>query len=244
MVTKPPEHEKISTVATKTNAELSLPLQIQLAILELEKIAGKSDSPHVVLVVELWDILYKHNTIKAWHSLLVAYYAKKIDEFYKSGLNTDDIFLAGLLHDIGQVKTPVTILDKAGKLSISEYLRVKTHVQDGKDMLKEKGLNNYTIEEAIGGHHENWDGSGYPNKYKEEQTSYVGRLFKIADQFEAMHNLAGYTSRKYQKEPFSLEETLLYIKTNMGTHFDPGFTSALAEFENWYINTFESNHKA
>ena len=97
----------------------------------------------------------------------------------------DNIYQAGILHDIGKIAIPDNVLLKPSVLDDLEYTIIKEHVQIGVDMLKQvplfKDIANY-----IKSHHERFDGSGYPKGLKGNQIPILASILAIADAFDAM----------------------------------------------------------
>ncbi|WP_025270294.1 HD domain-containing phosphohydrolase [Hippea sp. KM1] len=140
------------------------------------------------------------------HSERVALYAQKIAQILGlSKRQQYDLYIAGLLHDLGKVAIPDSILLKPGKLSDYEYEIMKYHPVFSYELIKDveffKGIAKFVRQ-----HHERCDGSGYPDGLKCEQITLEGKILAIADVFDALT-----TSRPYRRA-FSLEESLEIIK--------------------------------
>ena len=121
---------------------------------------------------------------------------------------------AGLLHDIGKIGTPEAILSKSGRLTDEEYTIIKQHVEASTAMIRYLPSMDYVIPSVLG-HHERWDGKGYPRGIAGEQIPIGARCLCLADSFDAM------VSRRSYKEALSLARALHEIETNLGTQFDP-----------------------
>lgn len=121
---------------------------------------------------------------------------------------------AGLLHDIGKISTPESILTKNSRLTSEEYDIIKQHVDASISMIKYLPSLDYVIPSVLG-HHERWDGKGYPRGLAGNQIPLGARCLCLADSFDAM------MSRRSYKEPLALEDTLAEIQRNLGTQFDP-----------------------
>jgi HD-GYP domain-containing protein (c-di-GMP phosphodiesterase class II) len=141
-----------------------------------------------------------------------------------------DILLFAPLHDIGKIAIPDSILLKPGKLDPQEMGIMKGHVNEGQDVLEQmnQDLQNYTgahiMDSAlniIAGHHEKFDGSGYPKGLKGEDIPIEGRIVAVADVFDAL------TSKRPYKEAWSIERATAMIKEQSGQHFDPLVVQAL-----------------
>jgi len=119
-----------------------------------------------------------------------------------------------ILHDIGKMGVPDSILLKAGPLTGEEWELMRLHPVFAYELL-------YPIEYLRPAldipycHHEKWDGSGYPRGLAGEQTPLAARIFALADVWDALRH-----ERPY-KEAWSAEKTLRYIKDQIGKHFDP-----------------------
>lgn len=149
------------------------------------------------------------------HSKNVARYAATLA--VAAGLNEDQvrtIYAAGLLHDIGKISVPEKILNKSGKLTNEEYQIMKDHVNSSIEMIRHLPEMDYLIPAALG-HHERWDGQGYPRGIAGEEIPVSARCLAIADVFDAMT-----TDRPYRKG-LPLEYALEEIEKGAGTQFDP-----------------------
>lgn len=121
---------------------------------------------------------------------------------------------AGLLHDIGKIGIPENILTKKGRLTEEEFNLVKKHVEMSITIIKHLPSVNHVIPAVIG-HHERWDGKGYPWGVKGENIAIAARCLAIADAFDAI------TSDRPYRASFSVEAALNEIKKGSGTQFDP-----------------------
>jgi putative nucleotidyltransferase with HDIG domain len=124
-----------------------------------------------------------------------------------------DIFIGGLFHDIGKVEIPEHILYKPGPLTPEEWAIMKEHPQHSYEILKKWGLSESVLLIAKH-HHENYDGSGYPDGLTEEKIPIGSRIVRIADTYSALSQ-----TRTYKKS-FSLEK--IYLTMDYGRYFyDP-----------------------
>lgn len=149
------------------------------------------------------------------HSQHVAEYAAALAT--AAGLDSEHVEIvrqAGLLHDIGKIGTPEAILSKSGRLTDEEYTIIKQHVEASTAMIRYLPSMDYVIPSVLG-HHERWDGKGYPRGIAGEQIPIGARCLCLADSFDAM------VSRRSYKEALSLARALHEIETNLGTQFDP-----------------------
>lgn len=128
----------------------------------------------------------------------------------------DIIKVAALLHDVGKVAIADSILKKASKLTDDEYAIMQKHTTKGADLFADpQSPEDIMAAEISLAHHENWDGSGYPNGIAGERIPLGGRIVALADVFDAL------SSRRAYKEPWSEDFVLAEIKSKSGTKFDP-----------------------
>ncbi|WP_096274187.1 HD-GYP domain-containing protein [Paucisalibacillus globulus] len=163
------------------------------------------------------------------HSERVAEYAMalatKTGEFNKDELKY--FYYACLLHDIGKIHIPDAILTKPGKLTKEEFDIIKMHPLVGAKAVQEVEGISANIE-VIRHHHERWDGNGYPDKLKGEETTILARITAIADAFDAM------TSSRSYRSALSLEEAYSRIIDGKGSQFDPKLVELFEDvFPEW-----------
>ncbi len=126
----------------------------------------------------------------------------------------DMIRIGGLLHDIGKLAIPESILDKPGKLTDEEYGQIKDHPLRGDRILRDiPGLDE--ARRAVRNHHERWDGKGYPDGLGGEKIPRIARIISICDVYDAVTE-----DRPYRKG-FTSGETRAFMKEARGTMFDP-----------------------
>ena len=140
------------------------------------------------------------------HSMNVSKYAVILAR--DLGMSENDI---ELVRDAGMLES---ILKKAGKLTNEEYEIMKTHVENSTKMIRYLPHMDYVIP-AVLGHHERYDGTGYPRGLAGEDIPYMARILTIADCFDAM------TARRPYKKPLSVSYAVSELKKNSGTQFDP-----------------------
>ena len=138
------------------------------------------------------------------------------------GLNSNEIRIvkeAGLLHDIGKIGIPESILKKQGKLTEEEYEIMKRHVVNSTEMIHYLPNMEYVIP-AVLAHHERYDGKGYPRELEGEAIPLLGRILAICDSYDAI------VSKRSYKEALSKEYAIKELERNKGTQFDPVLTDA------------------
>lgn len=138
----------------------------------------------------------------------------------KLGLTPGDVFVAelgGLIHDIGKIAIPDSILNKRGRLTPEEYQLVQTHPDVGLQIVSNHPLSPL-VEYAISQHHVRMDGKGYPQRYADAKPAVVARIVSISDAFDAI------TSTRPYRGKIDLERALGILESEKGTQFDAGFT--------------------
>jgi diguanylate cyclase (GGDEF)-like protein/putative nucleotidyltransferase with HDIG domain len=131
----------------------------------------------------------------------------------------DNLYLAGLLHDLGKISTPDAILLKPGPLTDEEREIIQKHSLTGFQLLD--GLDLTPVDNWILHHHEHWDGSGYPDGLAGAEIPFGSRIVLVADAFDAMT-----TDRPYRRA-LSVEAALGELRDQAGRQFDPLVVSAL-----------------
>ncbi len=134
----------------------------------------------------------------------------------------NDVYLTGLLHDVGKIGISESVLRKKGRLSREEYESMKKHPLIGADILS--GIKQMAhVVHGVVTHHENYDGTGYPHQLVAHQIPLAGRIVRIADSFDAMINDRTYRSA------LPLEAALAEIRRFSGTQYDPVLADALLD---------------
>ncbi len=118
------------------------------------------------------------------------------------------------LHDVGKIGIPDEILLKPGKLDDAEFAIMKTHVDNGLEIISSSSWLLDAME-VVASHHEKADCSGYPLGLCRQTTPLTARIFAVADVFDAL------TSKRPYKESFSLERAISILEEGRGSHFDP-----------------------
>ncbi|MCM3569165.1 HD-GYP domain-containing protein [Neobacillus mesonae] len=164
----------------------------------------------VIATLELKDPYTRgHSERVAKYALLLA---QELGDFSKEELKS--FYYACLLHDIGKVHIPDSILMKPGRLSTEEYEIIKTHPVVGAEAVKDvEGIKDCIS--VIRYHHERWDGKGYPEQLKGEETPILARVTAIADAFDAM------TSSRSYRPALPVETAYQRIIEGTGSQFDP-----------------------
>ena len=139
-------------------------------------------------------------------------------------LAVDDIEIAAPMHDIGKIGIPDIILKKPGRLTDEEFVIMKTHTTIGHEMLYDSKVSMLRIAaEIAGGHHEYWDGSGYPQGIKGQDIPISARIVAIVDVYDALVH-----SRVY-KSAIQEHVALAMMKELVGIQFDPDLFKVFVE---------------
>lgn len=176
-------------------------------------------------IIEMFSSMIEDkDTYTAGHSKRVAYYSAQIAKELSLCENEQNAaYQAGLLHDIGKLLTPESILLKPRKLTKDEYKIIQNHSIDGEKMVSYLSPFKHYMP-IIRHHHERYDGYGYPDQLKEDEIPLIARILCVADAFDAMTTNRIYKSRKNNQD--ALDE----LKKNSRKQFDPLIVKAAINF--------------
>lgn len=171
-----------------------------------------------------------HNTGMTEHLENVSYNARLLaqalnfTEKYENEISKsyiEAVELSGAVHDIGKLTVPKEVLDKPGKLTESEWEMVKHHTDNGDEIIRAAYpdiQNNRFMKlasEVVRSHHEDWDGSGYPDGLRGEHIPLSARIVKIVDVYDSI------LSERCYRAAYTREQAIAYMKKGRGTRFDP-----------------------
>jgi len=157
------------------------------------------------------------------HSERVATYSREIARRY--GYDEDaqeEIYMMGLLHDVGKIGVPDTVINKPGKLTDEEYAKIKTHPVIGAEILATVSEMPKLVTGARW-HHERYDGMGYPDGLKGEDIPEEARIIAVADAYDAM------TSHRSYRDIIPQDHVKSEIEKGMGSQFDEKFARIMLE---------------
>lgn len=197
---------------------------------ELYNKSVENEQMLIHIVQTLAGTIDAKDTYTNGHSGRVASYSREIAKrFGYNDAEQNDIYIMGLLHDIGKIGIPDAVINKPGKLTDEEYEIIKKHPVIGANI-----LSNITEkpELALGAkwHHEKYNGRGYPDGIKGEDIPEQARIVAVADAYDAM------TSCRSYREPMPQELVKKEIKDGAGTQFDPRFAEIMLEIISEDIN--------
>jgi len=156
--------------------------------------------------------------------------------------NDPDIIMKSMaLHDVGKIAIPDKILLKPGKLDPEEYEIMKTHTTRGKEIIAELGDVNASLylkhcQDICYGHHERWDGKGYPRQLTENDIPLTARLASVADVYDAL------VCARVYKAAMPYDEALEIIKSGRGTQFDPVITDVVVQVQDQFKEISQKYH--
>ncbi len=170
---------------------------------------------NIAMMEALGRAIAKRDSDTGAHNYRVAWIAARIAE----GLGLPDrdmqaLIIGSFLHDAGKIGIPDAILLKPGKLTDDEFAIMRTHVTQGEDIVQ--GIE--ALEQAtavVSGHHEKWNGSGYPRGLRGEDIPLAARIFAVADVFDAL------CSKRPYKLPLPYDDVMAILNRETGQHFDP-----------------------
>jgi len=156
----------------------------------------------------------KHAAVQDHSKRVMGFCERIANAMDLSDRETADLKTTALLHNIGEIVIPASLLNKPDKLTEEEYEQIKMHSEKGYQILK--SIDEYAaLAESVLQHHERWDGKGYPEGLKEGDILLHSRIINVADAYEAM------TSDRPYKRAISREEAIEELKKCRGKQFDP-----------------------
>jgi putative nucleotidyltransferase with HDIG domain len=169
----------------------------------------------------LADAIKAADVLTYQHCLRTAAYGRAYAQH--AGLAADCIYYGMLLHDIGKIFVPASIISSTGKLSDSECVIMRRHTIDGYSLVSAAGLPREVLD-IIKHHHERWDGSGYPYGLKGEEIPVMARIAAVIDAFDAM------TSYRPYRQAYLIQAALDELMRNAGAQFDLGIVRMFIQF--------------
>jgi len=170
---------------------------------------------HIAMMEALGRAIARRDSDNGIHNYRVAWISATLAEAVGlHGTRMQELIVGSFLHDVGKIGIPEHILLKPGPLSHEEMLIMHTHVAAGEDIVSGSGWL-AGGQAVVAGHHEKWDGSGYPRGLAGTDIPLVARIFAIADVFDAL------CSHRPYKEPVPLDTALAALRAESGKHFDP-----------------------
>ncbi len=194
-----------------------------IAFQRLNKIQEEFQKEIVLSIIRMMEI---HDEYTRGHSEMVANLSMRIAE--KMGYEKEEakeVYWAGLVHDIGKILVPASILNKPAKLSNDEYAIIKKHPSWGYEVLSQSRFLE-KIAKVVRHHHERTDGSGYPDGIVGNDIPEISRILSVADTWDAMTR-----DRAYRKA-LDRETALYELEKNKDKQFDKRVVDAFMELSN------------
>lgn len=191
------------------------PLNAENMLAEVSKIFASCKNPNSLLDMmmcmrNLDDATYVHSMNVALICNLFAHWLKYDEE------ETERLTLAGLLHDIGKMLIPPSIIKKPGKLTNDEYQIIQEHPILGYDILKDQNIDPRIAKAALQ-HHERCDGKGYPGRLTLQEIEPFAKIVAIADVYDAL------TANRVYRGPICPLEVIGVFQNEGLTIYDPGY---------------------
>lgn len=215
--------QRIKRILELDRLQKDLQLEVSKQTQKAEARREKVERLSMQIMLTLANTIDAKDKYTNGHSVRVAEYAREIAKRAgKSEQEQEDIYYIGLLHDIGKIGIPNTIINKTSRLTDEEYEIIKTHPKIGAEILESMteipGL-------PIGAHwhHERYDGTGYPEGLKGEEIPEIARIIGVADAYDAMASKRSY--RDVLPQSVIKEE----IIKGKGKQFDPYLADIMLE---------------
>ncbi|MEO7803861.1 MAG: HD-GYP domain-containing protein [Actinomycetota bacterium] len=191
---------------------------------QLDGLVGELRDEYLQVIQTLALVVEAKDEYTRYHLERCNDYATALAKWMNPSMLTPELQYGFLLHDVGKIGIPESILSKPGPLTAAEMRVMQTHPLLGVQIVGPmmRALDDSTIQ-VIRHHHERYDGNGYPDKLAGKQIPVAARIFSVVDAFDAMT-----TDRPYRKA-MVWEEALLRIQQGAGTQFDPEAVLAFGE---------------
>ncbi|KON47400.1 HD domain-containing phosphohydrolase [Mariprofundus ferrooxydans] len=207
-------HERDPIDMRKIQLCRALVSQMGVAI-EMAKLYERLVEQMMETVLAMAESVEKKSPWTAGHSRRVTGYAVLLAEALGwSGERLEELRIAGLLHDLGKIAVPGSILNKQGRLSEEEYNIIKRHPEDGAQILSKIRMLHPHVP-IIRYHHEWFNGNGYPAGLRGDEIPIGARIMAVADAFDAM------TADRPYRKGLVAEQAIMRLEEAAGTQFDP-----------------------
>jgi putative two-component system response regulator len=194
---------------------------------DLERSNRQLEKTHLIMLQQLGRAADYRDNETGMHIVRVGNFSKLLA--LASGFleaQAELLMYASMMHDIGKIGVPDHILLKPGKLTAEEFEVIKTHPAIGAEIIGEHDAEVLKMARQIAlGHHEKWNGQGYPHGLSGTDISLVARIVAIVDVFDALTCVRPY------KRAWPIEDALALIEKEAGQHFDPELTKMFLNME-------------
>lgn len=213
--------QRVKRILQMNSLQKDLQSEVEKQTKEIVEQRNQVERMNTEIILTLAGAIDAKDKYTNGHSNRVAEYARAIARrLGKSDEEINDIYVAGLLHDVGKIGVPDSIINKPDKLTDEEYAIIKTHPTIGANILS----NISAIKDiAIGAHwhHERYDGRGYPDGLAGTDIPEMARIIGVADTYDAM------TSKRSYRGVLPQEVVREELKVGRGTQFDPLFADVM-----------------
>lgn len=215
--------QRIHRILELDRLQKNLQREVEKQTRKAEQRREKVERLSMQIMLTLAETIDAKDTYTNGHSVRVAQYAKEIARrIGKSAQEQEDIYYIGLLHDIGKIGIPNTIINKTSGLTDEEYALMKDHARIGADIL---GTMTEIPGLSIGAHwhHELYNGTGYPDGLKGDEIPEIARIIGVSDAYDAM------TSKRSYRDVMPQEVVKEELRKGKGTQFDPKFADVMLQ---------------
>ena len=212
---------RINHIVELSRLQADLAHEVEAKTKEVTDQQKKLEKLSIQIVMALSSAVDAKDTYTNGHSARVAEYSRRIAELAGfSKKDQDDIYMIGLLHDIGKIGIPDAIINKPSRLNDEEYAIIKTHPILGEKILEriEEFPNLVTGAKY---HHERYDGKGYPDGLSGENIPVEARIIAVADAYDAM------SSKRAYRGVIPQLQVRAEMEKGKGTQFDPVFADIM-----------------
>ncbi len=186
-----------------------------IAILDLRRKLAEANQANDALIESFVRALDMRERETPDHGRRVAELTTRLARLIlPKGADLTHIRHGAMLHDIGKMGVPETILHKPAPLDDGEWIVMRRHPQYGYDLLSPVPFMRAALDIPLA-HHERWDGIGYPHRLKGDQIPLAARIFAVVDVWDSL------TSDRPYRPAWPESNALPYIASQAGTHFDP-----------------------
>ncbi len=179
------------------------------------------------VIQEILERLRLHDDVTYRHARSVGLWCRKLSlELGATASEADFIERCGALHDVGKMKTPLSILSKPGPLTTGEWETMRAHAAEGADMCAEHPML-ARFATVVRTHHERIDGRGYPARLTGAEIPIEAQIVSVTDSFHAMISIRGYARAKEPKEAFR------ELERGSGTQFGVPIVAGFFSLVGW-----------
>ncbi len=214
------------TIYNSSNKLISQNKEIKKQANQLEESLEQLNNLYRSVIRAITNAIDARDKFTSGHSIRVAELTIGFAKYLKIiSDDVDQLEIAALLHDIGKLGVPESIITKPGSLTDEEYEIIKQHPIIGEKIVHDIEVLHDTID-VIKFHHEHYSGKGYPECLSSDQLPYSARIIALTDAYDAM------TSRRPYRKALSKDKAIHEINMKRGTQFDPDLADQFIAFVN------------